>query len=420
MRLLAAAAVAACLSACSSPFSHRLAVAAAPAEARSRIVILVGIDGARPDYITPAAAPVLSRLKAEGASAAMRPSFPTKTFPNFWTIATGLRPDRTGVVGNTMEDAARPGEKFTLASDDPFWWNGARPIWVAAEEAGVRSATMFWPGANVAWGATPDPDRPRRSVGGRRASDWQQFNQAVSPQQRVDAVLDWVRRPADNRPRFLTLYFDDVDSAGHQHGPSSPEARAAMRRVDAQIGRLVDGLAAMHQPADLVFVADHGMADTSTDRVVALDRIAPAADYRVIEAGPYASIEPVPGREAAVAAALSRSHPHMRCWPKAAIPQALHYGRNPRVPAWLCLGEIGWLVLPTTPRERDAGGSHGYDNHAPEMAALFVAHGPSFAHGTLASFDNVDIHPLLRRLLNLPADPTLDGSDRAFAPVLRP
>lgn len=392
---------------------------AAIAGAKPPVTILIGVDGARPDYLSPAIAPNLSRLAADGASGPMQPSFPTKTFPNFWTIATGLRPDRSGIVGNKMEDAARPGETFTMATDDPFWWNAAKPIWIAAEQGGIRSATMFWPGSEVAWGGTGKPDHGVYA-GGRHASDWQAFNQAITADQRVDAVIDWLRRPAATRPRFVTLYFDDVDVAGHEHGPQAAETRAAMTHVDAAIGRMRRELAALGQPANLIVVADHGMAAIATDRVIAFDGIAPADSYRLIETGPYAAIEPMPGRQAVLAAALARPHPHMQCWPKAAIPARLRYGTNPRVASFLCLAEVGWTIMPTAPTRPVTGGAHGYDDAAPDMQAMFVAGGPAFRPGvTLSSFRNTAIHPLLRTVLGLPADPALDGDGGIAAKVLR-
>lgn len=401
-----------------APAVAQIAPVAAPVEVRTPVTILIGVDGARPDYLTPTVAPVLSRLAAEGVSASMQPSFPTKTFPNFWTMATGVRPDRNGIVGNSMEDPARPGERFTMATDDPFWWNAAKPIWIAAEEAGIRSATMFWPGSNVAWGGTGKPDHGVYA-GGRHASDWQMFAQAITADQRVDAVVDWLRRPAATRPRFVTMYFDDVDATSHDHGPSAPETLAAMTRVDAAIGRLQRELAAFGQSTNLIVVADHGIAATGIDRVVTLDSILPVDRFRVIESGPYASIEPVAGQEATLAAALSRRHPHMQCWPKAAIPARLRYGGNPRIPAWLCLAETEWSIKATMPKNIDLG-SHGYDDAAPDMQALFVAGGPAFRQGgKLPAFRNTAIHPLLRRILGLPADRSLDGTADMFDRVLK-
>ena len=386
---------------------------------KAPVVILVSIDGFRPDYLDRGVTPNLARLAASGVWAAMRPSFPSKTFPNHWAIVTGLRPDRSGIVANTMEDPERPGEMFTMSSDDPFWWDEAEPIWVTAERAGVRTATMFWPGANVAWGGRTTGGHGAVE-GGIRPEDWQQFNQAVTGTQRVDTVIDWIRRPAATRPRFVTLYFDTVDTAGHEHGPDASETTAAIRDVDTQIGRLTAGLAALDQPANLVIVADHGMAATSSMRSIALDRIADPTDYRVIETGPYATLAPMSGHEDALARALLVPHQHMQCWRKSAIPARLHYGRNPRVPPFLCLAETGWTIDKTAPDKTFSGGNHGYDSDAPVMRALFIAHGPAFVPDKrIASFDNVDVEPLLRDLLHLPPGANLDGTDAPFRAVLK-
>ena len=396
------------------------AAAGQVAEARAPIVVLVSIDGFRPDYLGRGVTPTLSQLAAEGVSAAMRPSFPTKTYPNHWSLVTGLRPDRSGIVANTMEDASRPGETFTMASDDPFWWNAAEPIWVTAEKAGVRTAAMFWPGAGVGWGGVRDAAWPHEVAGGTRPADWWPYGEAVSNAGRVRGVLDWLRRPAETRPRFVTLYFDTVDTAGHRFGPDDARTTEAIAEVDAPIGELVAGLATLGQPADLVIVADHGMAATSSTRVVALDTLLQPADARTVETGPYAGIVPAPGREAAVAAALLRPHPHMTCWRKADIPARFHYGANPRVPPFLCLAGEGWEVLRTAPTTAYAKGGHGYDNDLPDMRALFIANGPSFeGRQRLPSFDNVDVAPLLRDLLGLPTGTGLDGTDRPFRRVLR-
>ena len=389
------------------------------AEQRSPVTVLISIDGFRPDYLGRGVTPNLSRLAAEGVSAGMLPSFPSKTFPNHWTLVTGLRPDRTGIVANTMEDPARPGETFTMTTDDPFWWNAAEPILVTAEKAGIRTAAMFWPGASVGWGGTRATAWPHEVTGGTRPSDWWPYGEAVSGAGRVRAVLDWMRRPAAIRPRFVTLYFDTVDTAGHQFGPDDPRTTAAIADVDARIGELVAGLAQLGQPADLVIVADHGMAATSSARTVALDTVLAPADARLVETGPYATFVPAPGRDAAVAAALLRPHAHMTCWRKANIPIRFHYGSNRRIPPFLCLAEDGWTLAKTAPAKAYAEGSHGYDNALPDMRALFLAQGPSFARGKLLPpFDNVDVAPLLRDLLGLPAGAGLDGTDAPFRKIL--
>lgn len=388
-------------------------------ERRAAVTILISIDGFRPDYRDRGLTPRLNALAAAGVSAAMRPSFPSKTFPNHWTLVTGKRPDRTGIVANRMEDPARPGETFTMATTDPFWWNAVEPIWVTAERAGIRTGTIFWPGSAVAWGGERSTQWPDDVVGGIRPANWWPFGQPVSGDQRVDGAIDWLRRPAIARPQFLTLYFDTVDTAGHRYGPDSAEVNAAVADIDRVIGRLVDGLAGMNQAANLVIVADHGMAATPAAQRIVLDHVLGKTTYRAIDTGAFATIVPAAGQERTVAANLARKRPGMACWPKAQIPPRFQYGANPRVAPLFCLADVGWTIVRDADAKIDAG-NHGYDNFAPTMSALFIASGPAFRPaGRLADFDNVDVAPLLRDLLGLPPGHGLDGNDAPFRRVLR-
>lgn len=418
---IAAAALAAVLQACATApvAAPPPAMANAPiAEQRAPVTILVSIDGFRSDYLQRGVTPNLSRLAAGGVTAPMHPSFPSKTFPNHWTLVTGLYPDHHGITANKMEDAARPKEVFTMQTDDPFWWNEAAPIWVDAEKAGIRTGTEFWPGSNVAVGGKKADKWPYEIQGGTRPSDWAQFNQVITGEQRVNALIDWLRRPAATRPKFLTLYFDTVDSAGHMYGPDDQRTTDAAADVDKLVGQLVDGLAGLGQPANLVIVADHGMAATSGERtVVATTGLAPE-DYHLVEAGPYLSLTPAPGKEAKVEKAMLGKHDHYECWRKGEIPARFHYGTNARIPAILCLAETGWSVGDKPGKAGESGGNHGFDNMSPEMTALFIANGPAFRQAVLPAFTNVDVYPLLRDLIGLPPKPGADGSDAPFKDVL--
>ncbi len=409
LTLTAAALLAAC-----APISQSSAPAnasAVQAEQRAPVTILVSIDGFRPDYLDRGLTPTLSALAAEGVRAPMQASFPTKTFPNHWTLVTGMVPDHHGIVANRIEDPERPDEVFTMATLDPWWWNEAKPVWVAAEEAGIRSAAMFWPGSAVAWGGTMPKGNWGPVTDGTLPQDWQQFSMQVTNVQRVNTVLDWLRRPAEIRPEFVTLYFDTVDTAGHGGGPDSEELNEALRGIDGDIERLVGGLHDLDQPANLVIVSDHGMAATSSERVIALDQVLDASLYRLVEGGAYATFEPTEGNTAALEKALLREHEHMECWRKGEIPERFAYGTHDRIPPYFCLPEVGWTVAPTRPAQAWNGGSHGYDPAAPEMAALFVAHGPAFRSGAaLPSFRNTAITPLIRELIGLPQVAAADGS----------
>lgn len=409
------------LAACAPRLESTPVVPATAVEQREPVTILVSIDGFRPDYLERGLTPTLSRLAAQGVSAEMIPSFPTKTFPNHWAIVTGEYPDNNGIVANSFVDPRRPEERFTMATTDPFYWNEAEPIWVTAEKAGIRSAAMFWPGSAVGWGGTLVPRGFGAVEGGSWPQDWQAFSQQVTNVQRVNTVIDWLRRPAEIRPELVTLYFDTVDTAGHGNAQDSEAVDAALTEIDGHVSALLAGLERLHQPANLVIVSDHGMAETSSELMIALDSLLDPATYVLVEAGPYASFNAVPGHEKALEAALLRDHENMYCWRKQDIPARFHYGDNPRVPAYLCLAAMGWQIAqdPLPPEVNFIGGNHGYDNAAPEMAALFIAHGPAFREGvTLAPFENVAVNPLLRAVLGLPQDDALDGMLAPVAPAL--
>lgn len=386
------------------------AVPAQAEEADRPVTILVSIDGFRTDYLDRGITPHLSALAAQGATGPMRPSFPTKTFPNHYTVVTGMRPDRNGISGNNMIDPRRPGQMFSLGDSrqalDPFWWSEAEPIWITAERAGIRTATMFWPGSEVPFEGT-------------RPSDWLRFDQNISNAQRVRTVIDWLRRPEAIRPALVTLYFDTVDTAGHRFGPDSEQVNAAIADVDARIGDLVKEIGELGQAANFVILADHGMRQTDGSRVIQLDDFIDRESYIAVEVGPYAAIEPITGTDSRVADALLVPHDHMDCARKEDLPERLHYGTNPRVAAIVCIAENGWTILAGPPRYPVEGGAHGYDNADPEMLALFIASGPAFATGVkLPVFDNVDVAPLLREVLDLPQDPNLDGTLAPVQPAL--
>lgn len=409
------------LSACAPQVASTPAAPVAAQEQREPVTLLVSIDGFHPDYLTRGITPTLSRLAAEGASGAMIPSFPSKTFPNHWTLVTGEYPDNNGIVANAFIDPRRPEERFTMATTDPFYWSEGEPIWVTAEKAGIRSAAMFWPGSAVGWGGTLVPRGYGAVEGGSWPQDWQAFSQQVTNVQRVNTVIDWLRRPADIRPELLTLYFDTVDTAGHGNAQDSAALNEAIAGIDADVASLIAGLERLGQPVNLVIVSDHGMAETSSERMIVLEGLLDPADYVLVESGPYASFNAVPGREAALEAALLKDHAHMECWRKGKIPARFHYGSNPRVPAYLCLAETGWQITerPLPAEVSFVGGNHGYDNRAPEMAALFIAHGPAFREDVaLAPFENVAVNPLLRSLVGLPQDPALDGTLAPLEPAL--
>ncbi|HVK41773.1 MAG TPA: ectonucleotide pyrophosphatase/phosphodiesterase [Phenylobacterium sp.] len=372
-------------------------------------VILISIDGFRADYLARGFTPTLSRLATQGVHGAIRPSFPSKTFPNHYTLVTGLRPDRHGIVDNNMIDPEIPETTFALSNKavvrDARWWNDGTPIWVSAERAGIGSAVLFWPGSEA-------------PIQGVRPSAWRPYDQSISASARVDQVLAWVDAPAGERPGLIALYFDEVDTAGHHYGPASGEVARAAAVTDAAIGRLVEGLETRGLPANLVIVADHGMAEVAAERAIYLEDLVSADLGRPLALGAFMTYYPAQGREAQAEAALLAEHEHMTCWRKAEIPARYHFGTHRRAPPIFCLPQTGWEI---TTRARVGktplrAGNHGFDPYSPEMAAIFIGHGPAFARGRRTPLtDNVDVYPLLAKLLGVALEPNDGGPTLAEA-----
>ncbi len=388
------------LSACASTAQRGVRVA------KPEPVILISIDGFRADYLDRALTPTLSALAANGARAQwLRPSFPTLTFPNHYTLVTGLHPDRNGIVSNIMEDARIPSQRFAAANreavENARWWEGAIPIWTTAQRHGLRTATMFWPGSEApVHGAHPDY--------------WSRFDAGISESARVDTVLAWLDLDDDKRPSFITLYFNSVDAIGHRYGPDSPELNAALQAVDQNLSRLLAGLENrdMRDRTNLVIVSDHGMTATSPQRVIYFDDILPPDMAHVVMWGVLTGIVPKREHRSEVERALLRPHEHMQCMRKGDVPPRLRYGRNARIPPLLCIAEHGWIIFDraTVARKKHFSfGEHGYDIDHPDMRSLFVASGPAFRAGAvLPPFDAVDVYPLLAELLGVRAEPS-DG-----------
>ncbi len=390
-------------------------------------VILVSIDAFRADYYDRGVTPNLKALADSGARAIMHPSFPSLTFPNHETLVTGLRPDEHGVIANKMFDPthpATPGDPDPAhfggaKASDGFWWEGATPVWVTAETRGLRTAAAYWPSSDA-------------EIHGVRPSHWMPYKKSVTSAERVALILQWLDLPPEQRPAISLLYFDVVDTAGHDFGANSPELTAALQDVDGAIGQLRAGLAQRGIVANLVVVSDHGMTDISADRayyvsnILGTDGLDPAAKkdprFDFVNNGSVAMINPAPGYEAALDTALVKGHfDHMHCWHKGDIPAYLHFGHNRRVPEIVCLADLGWLIgdLPVNGPGYKFG-AHGYDPAYPDMNAIFIANGPAFTAGTqLPAFDNVNVYDLEMRLLRLKPLAN-DGSLTPVLPALKP
>jgi predicted AlkP superfamily pyrophosphatase or phosphodiesterase len=396
--------------ACAAPPPELRGPAASPRRtqlpAPDSYVVLVSFDGVRADHLDRFSPPAFQRVMREGARAkALIPVFPTKTFPNHYTIVTGLYTDRHGIVANAFFDPAR-GESYALGDaktvTDGTWYRG-EPIWVTAEKQGVRAACFFWPGSEAA-------------IGGVRPTYWREYDHQLPNATRVDGVLEWLRLPEGKRPRMITLYFSDVDGAGHRFGPLAPETRNAVLSVDHALGRLLDGIDALPiaDRVNVVLVSDHGMTETSADNVLVLERLVDLTGVMVSDAGPTASVHVQGGRERAVRfrdelnAKLRRGRAYLR----EEVPERLHYRADPRIGDVVVIMEEHYMVAARDRREHSGQkGMHGWDPAVPSMHGIFLVRGPAIRRGvTIGNVNNIDIYPFLAELLRIAPAEGVDGT----------
>ena len=366
-------------------------------------VILISLDGFRYDYVDKFHTPNLTRLAHEGVRAKwMIPSFPTKTFPNHYTIATGLYPEHHGIVENNVYDF---GEIFKIDDrqrvQDSRWWSG-EPIWVTAQKQGQIAGSYFFVGSE----AEVDGIRPRL---------WRTYNGKVPPEMRVDKVLGWLELPSKERPTMIAMYFSDTDDAGHEFGPDAEETRYAALNADRYIGQLMDGLRkrGIDDRVNVIVVSDHGMAARDQHNAVVMDDYFDTMDKSladpILTTGEIWQIFPKPGKEELILGRLKNIR-HATCWRKSEIPQRLHYNEGRRIAPIVCSSEEGWNMtsrkrFEETKKSDDFDkirGAHGYDNKIESMRATFIAHGPAFKRGFLAEpFENIHVYELMCKILGL-------------------
>jgi predicted AlkP superfamily pyrophosphatase or phosphodiesterase len=381
--------------------------AAAPAALQT--VVLISLDGFRRDYLERFGPPTLTRLAGEGVLAdAMIPSFPTLTFPNHYTVVTGLRPENHGIVNNNMYDPVFDAW-FSLRNEGPRegrWWEG-EPIWSTAEKQGVKAAAFFWPGTEA-------------QIAGAWPSHWMPYDGDIPYDVRVDSVLTWLSLPSNERPRIITLYFDEPDHTGHEDGPNSVAVRGAVLRSDSALARLVAGLElrGMYDSVNLVVVSDHGMAEVSRDRLAPVSTVIDTSAVQIVASGAVFMGWSKTGDNAGLVAALNRL-PHVTAWLREDVPERLHFRNHRRVTPVVALADEGWMIVATPESRMTARGMHGYDNALPSMRTIFIARGPAFREGArIPEFSNIHVYELLARIVGV--EPAAnDGSRSVLEPALR-
>ncbi len=363
-------------------------------------LVLVSIDGFRHDYPDLYPTPALARIAAAGVRAAsLRPVWPTLTFPNHYSIATGLYPAEHGIVGNRFPAADRESwyeYKDRTTVQDGRWYGG-EPIWVAAERAGLPAAAYYFVGTEA-------------PVGGVSPSDWRAFDDGVPGEARVAQALDWLARPDETRPHVVTLYFEHVDVASHRHGPGSAEAAAAVATVDGWLGELLDGIARLPvaRQTYVVVVSDHGQLPTRLDEPsFVIEEVANLDGVQVVNHGSLAMLFLDPAereRAAGLRDAINARWEHGRAWLRDEAPAAWHVAGSPRMPDLLVQADPGYTVVSRAGGEvKLTAGDHGWAPETAGMHGVFLACGPGLPAGRrLPAIGAVDVYPLLLDMLGLP------------------
>jgi ectonucleotide pyrophosphatase/phosphodiesterase family protein 5 len=357
------------------------------------LVILVSLDGFNPSYLSENSTPNLFKLALQGASSrGLISAFPSLTFPNHVTLVTGQLPDEHGIVNNTMTDPSTQ-QRFTLGSreavENPFWWQEAMPLWITLRKQGKIASTLFWPGSEVA-------------IQGLMPNDWFRYNHNMSHDERLKNVAAWLDRDESLRPDFVTLYFSDVDSAGHAFGPSSEAVRVATEKVDQSVGKLLQILSdkRLLEHTTLVIVSDHGMALAPESQVIQVKTLLsefPDAKWEWL--GPTSGVRLNGESSDKVMQTLSKL-PNVTCWPKTSMPDRFKFGTHRRIPDIVCLSDLGFSLSDNVDRKGPLG-QHGYDPEHPDMHGILIVSGQKIRQTQLDLVNNLEVYGLLAKLLDV-------------------
>ena len=380
-------------------------------ETYDNYVIIVSFDGFRWDYTDLYETPNFNQLAEDGVKAdRLIPSFPTKTFPNHYSMATGLYPDHHGIINNSFQ-APDLDLFYRIRSQEmvqnPDFYDG-EPIWVTAENQGVKSASFFWVGSEA-------------PIKGVLPSIWKEYNEAISFDSRIDTVISWLKLPLVKRPRFIMLYFHEPDAVGHRFGPEHQSTGEVIQNLDRILGDLRDELSKLPygDKINLIVTSDHGMGAISPDRYVnMLDHVDQAWMKDFYGGNPVYLIDTWEGYADTTAKVLDDVD-GLSAWKKEDLPKYLNYGTNERIPEVVVVADSSWSIGAREDAAGYNGGAHGYDNTNSDMHTIFFADGPAFKDNYKhPSFENVDIYLLIAQILDLEPAET-DGDIKRVEQMLK-
>lgn len=369
-------------------------------------LLLISFDGFRHDYLSQTETPNFDKLVKSGViSEGLIPIFPSKTFPNHYSIATGLYAESSGFIGNNMYDSVMNAH-FTMrnreAVENPDWYGG-EPIWNTAEKNGKQAGTMFWVGSEA-------------PIQNMRPTHWKKYEQSMPDSARIDTVIKWLDYGNEKEVDFATLYYHFPDYQGHRFGPDSEEVKKAIRIADNLIGYLINKLEenGLRSNTNLLIVSDHGMAEVSRERIVVLDEMIDVSALEIISYSPAIMANVKNGKLNEVYNALKAAEDNFRVYKKDEIPERYHIKNHHRVPELLLVADLGYTInnreyfdeRPNYP----SGGTHGFDPIERDMHSIFVANGPDLKSGQkMKTFQSIHLYELMAHLLNIPPAPN-DGS----------
>ena len=369
-------------------------------------VILISFDGFRWDYLNRNITPNIDKMISEGVRAlSLKPAFPTKTFPNHISIITGMYTEHHGIIANVFTNP-ETGKEYrlgdTVSTRESEWYKG-EAFWETAQKHGIKTASYFWPGTEIT-------DSSRKPT-------YRKFYDHFKPyRERIDTVIQWLSLPAGKRPYFISVYFHDTDTYGHDFGPNSPEINNSIMRLDSLVGYLHELLNKINlsDSINVIITSDHGMTEVSPDRVINIESLLTEYNVLIEDHGPVMRITPQKNDIASVYNLLKSTHDHYSVYLKENMPEYYHYSESSLIPPVIVIADLGWSLINDGISENLKSwkykGDHGYDNNTTDMQGVFIAEGPAFKNnyetGTLL---NIDIYPLLCKIYNLPQADNIDG-----------
>lgn len=375
-------------------------------------VVLISLDGFRYDYADKYQATHIQALGKQGVKAAsMIPGYPSVTFPNHYSIVTGMYPAHHGLVANGFYDPSfkrsySMGNKKEVADSS---WYGGTPLWTLAEQQQLLSASMFWVASEAA-------------IKGIRPTYYYNFNDRMDIGKRIQAVKNWLSLPEEKRPHLITFYMSEVDHAGHSYGPDAPQTKAAVQYADSVIYQLTQAVQSTGLPVNFVLVADHGMTAVDTLHPIAMPAVIDTAKFMIQQGGTMVNLYAKDKADILpLYTELKKTAKDYKVYLKKDIPAQLHYGaKDDRMNR---VGDI--LLLPTWPKvfsnRKPGNGYHGFEPLAvKDMHAIFYAWGPAFKSNlTIPSFENVNVYPLIAAVLGLHYTEKIDGNKKVLQGILK-